>query len=58
METVHYLKLKNLSMNWEKHIFHRGNGMNPKGILPIPQDVWPIDPENIYFWPMYVDRAM
>ena len=49
MEIVHFLKLKNLSMNWEKHIFHWGNGMNPWGILPIPQDAWPIGPENMYF---------
>ena len=25
------------------------NGMNPLGILPIPHNVWPEVPEDIYF---------
>ena len=25
------------------------NGMNPLGILPIPENIWPKGPEDIYF---------
>ena len=25
------------------------NGINPLGILPVPQKIWPKDPEDIYF---------
>ena len=31
-------------------IFSTGeNGMNPLGILPIPQNIWPKVPSDIYF---------
>ena len=33
-----------------KNIFSIGeNGMNPLGILPIPQNVWPKGPQDIHF---------
>ena len=36
----------NLLMNWE-------NGMNPLGILPIPQNIWPKGPEDIFLAYLY-----
>ena len=36
----------NLLMNWE-------NGMNPLGILPIPQNIWPKGPEGIFLAYLY-----
>ena len=30
------------------------NGINPLGILPVPQNIWPKDPQGIYFWPMHI----
>ena len=27
----------------------RENGINLLGILPVPQNIWPKDPEDIYF---------
>ena len=25
------------------------NGIDPSGVLPVPQNIWPKDPEDIYF---------
>ena len=36
-------------MNWEKHFPLEKNGIKPLRILPIPQNIWPKGPENIYF---------
>ena len=36
-------------MNLGKTFSIGGNGMNPLGILPTPQNVWPKGLEDIYF---------
>ena len=37
-----------------KTFFIGENGMNPLGILPVAQNIWPKGPENIYFRSMYI----
>ena len=36
-------------MNWAKTFSIGENGMDPLRILPIAENVWPKDPEDLYF---------
>ena len=49
IEIFHSIKLKKIINELAKTFSIGENGMNPLGILPIPENILRKDPENIYF---------
>ena len=46
-------------MNEQGKTFSIGeNGINPLGILPVPQNIWPKDPEDIQLFLTYVYKSI
>ena len=49
VEIFHSLKFREFVNELGKAFSIVENGMNPLGILPIPQNIWPKGPEDNYF---------
>ena len=49
IQIFHSLKFEEFMNELEKTFPIRENGINPLRILPVPQNIWPKGPEDIYF---------